>query len=208
MACSASSKRASSAKIAALAAADHAKILEQDPAADDQQADGGLQGHQGADGSPRRYGTSGFGRGCLMARRLVETGVPFVEVDLGGWDTHANIFTSLGQPSCPSSTRRWRAGRRPRTSAAATRHRHHLDGRVRPHAAHQRQRRPRPLGALAGAWSSAARHQGRQAVGATNADGTDVETEPYTSRDLMASVCKSVGISLDTTRSRAATAAQ
>ena len=30
-----------------------------------------------------------------MARRLVETGVPFVEVDLGGWDTHRNNFTSL-----------------------------------------------------------------------------------------------------------------
>ena len=29
---------------------------------------------------------TGFGNGCLMARRLVEAGVPFVEVDLGGWD--------------------------------------------------------------------------------------------------------------------------
>ena len=29
-----------------------------------------------------RYGNDGFGRGCLMARRLVEAGVPFVEVDL------------------------------------------------------------------------------------------------------------------------------
>ncbi|WP_410960415.1 DUF1501 domain-containing protein, partial [Salmonella sp. SAL4431] len=27
-----------------------------------------------------------FGTGCLMARRLVEAGVPFVEVDFGGWD--------------------------------------------------------------------------------------------------------------------------
>ena len=42
-----------------------------------------------------RYGNTGFGRGCLMARRLVEAGVPFVEVDLGGWDNHDDIFTIL-----------------------------------------------------------------------------------------------------------------
>jgi len=34
------------------------------------------------------YGDSQFGRGCLLARRLVEAGVPFVEVTLGGWDDH------------------------------------------------------------------------------------------------------------------------
>src|SRR5262249_25702060 len=34
------------------------------------------------------YGHSKFGEGCLLARRLVETGVSFVEVQLGGWDTH------------------------------------------------------------------------------------------------------------------------
>src|SRR4051812_1247108 len=32
-----------------------------------------------------KYGDNNFGRGCLMARRLVETGVPFVEVNSGGW---------------------------------------------------------------------------------------------------------------------------
>ncbi len=40
------------------------------------------------------YGT-GFGRGCLLARKLVEAGVTAVEVDLGGWDMHNNIFTAL-----------------------------------------------------------------------------------------------------------------
>jgi len=38
------------------------------------------------------YGDSLFGRGCLTARRLVETGVRAVEVTLHGWDTHANNF--------------------------------------------------------------------------------------------------------------------
>ena len=41
--------------------------------------------------------------------------------------------------------------------------------------------------------------QGGIAVGATNADGTRVETEPYTSQDIMATVCRALGISLETT---------
>jgi uncharacterized protein (DUF1501 family) len=42
-----------------------------------------------------RYGKSGFGQGCLMARRLVEIGVSFVEVLMGdgvAWDTHRDNF--------------------------------------------------------------------------------------------------------------------
>lgn len=38
------------------------------------------------------YGDHDFGRGCLVARRLVEVGVPFVEIMLDGWDTHQNNF--------------------------------------------------------------------------------------------------------------------
>lgn len=42
------------------------------------------------------YGSeSAFGQGCLQARRLVQAGVRFVEVSLGGWDTHANNFESV-----------------------------------------------------------------------------------------------------------------
>ncbi|GIX03386.1 MAG: hypothetical protein KatS3mg113_0392 [Planctomycetaceae bacterium] len=40
-----------------------------------------------------RYGDSDFGRGCLVARRLIETGVRVVEVTLGGFDTHIDNFT-------------------------------------------------------------------------------------------------------------------
>ena len=39
------------------------------------------------------YGANTFGRGCLMARRLVEAGVTAVEVTLDGWDTHEDNFT-------------------------------------------------------------------------------------------------------------------
>ncbi|HEX3997246.1 MAG TPA: DUF1501 domain-containing protein [Pirellulales bacterium] len=38
------------------------------------------------------YGTSRFAQACLLARRLVEVGVPFIEIDLDGWDTHKENF--------------------------------------------------------------------------------------------------------------------
>lgn len=41
------------------------------------------------------YGNDGFGQGVLLARRLVEKGAQFVEVDLGGWDTHTNNHTAV-----------------------------------------------------------------------------------------------------------------
>jgi len=45
--------------------------------------------------SKTKYGSGKFGEGVLMARRLVEIGVPFVEVTLGGWDTHQDNFTKV-----------------------------------------------------------------------------------------------------------------
>src|SRR5690606_9848307 len=47
----------------------------------------------------REYGTNSFGSGCLLARRLIEHDVRFVEVTLGGWDTHSNNFNSVSQRS-------------------------------------------------------------------------------------------------------------
>ena len=50
----------------------------------------------------REYGEGVFGQGCLLARRLIEHGAAFVEVNLDssttasvGWDTHSNIFESV-----------------------------------------------------------------------------------------------------------------
>lgn len=41
------------------------------------------------------YGSGSFAQGCLLARRLVENGVRFVEVQLGGWDTHYDNFAGV-----------------------------------------------------------------------------------------------------------------
>lgn len=42
-----------------------------------------------------KYGRSSFGQGCLLARRLVESGVRFVEVQMGGWDMHNIIDNGM-----------------------------------------------------------------------------------------------------------------
>lgn len=46
------------------------------------------------DAVKKAYG-GGFGQSCLLARRLVEAGVTFVEIGLGGWDTHDNCFEQV-----------------------------------------------------------------------------------------------------------------
>lgn len=147
-----------------------------------------------------RYGTNGFGQGCLLARRLVEAGVPFVEVDLGGWDNHSDIFNTLSNRKLPEMDRAMSAlvedlaqrgllqdtaiiwmgefGRTPRINQDAGRDH------------------------WARSWSvvvGGAGLKGGLAVGETNSDGTEVLSEPFSSEDLMATVCKGLGISLDTT---------
>lgn len=49
-----------------------------------------------------RYGRNTFGQDCLVARRLVESGVPYVTINYpGGWDTHSNHFLTMRR-QCPN----------------------------------------------------------------------------------------------------------
>jgi len=48
-----------------------------------------------------RYGRTPLGQYCLLARRLIESGVQFVTVTDGGWDTHANNFKTLKDRNLP-----------------------------------------------------------------------------------------------------------
>ncbi|MHC4877455.1 MAG: DUF1501 domain-containing protein [Planctomycetota bacterium] len=146
-----------------------------------------------------KYGDTNFGRGLLMARRLVETGVPFVEVNMGGWDLHAGVFDALRTTQLPTLdqgisaltadlTERgmledtvlvWMGefGRTPR-----------INGNVgRDHWAH--------------AWSvmvGGGGLQGGIAVGETNADGTAVVGKTYTPGDIWATVAQALGIPVNT----------
>jgi hypothetical protein len=44
-----------------------------------------------------KYGRTKFGQSCLAARRLVESGVPYVTINYGGWDTHKQHFEAMKQ---------------------------------------------------------------------------------------------------------------
>jgi len=49
-----------------------------------------------------KYGRNTFGQECLVARRLVEAGVPYVVINYpGGWDTHSNHFATMRR-QCPN----------------------------------------------------------------------------------------------------------
>ncbi len=61
------------------------------------------------DGEPaamqEAYGKSQTGQGLLVARRLVEAGVPFVEVRSSGWDMHSSVFKAAWSGVPPMWTR-------------------------------------------------------------------------------------------------------
>jgi uncharacterized protein (DUF1501 family) len=147
-----------------------------------------------------RYGTTGFGRGCLLARRLVEMGVSFVEVDLGGWDNHANIFPTLADTKLPELDKAMSA------LVSDLADRGMLDDTAIVWMG-EFSRTPNINGGggrdhWARSWSVAVGGGGFKrgvVVGETSSDGKEVVTEPYTSQDLMASVLKALGVSLETT---------
>ena len=147
-----------------------------------------------------RYGNNGFGKGCLMARRLVELGVPFVEVDLGGWDNHANIFPTLQNQKLPVLDQAMSA------LVADLADRGMLDDTVVMWMG-EFSRTPNINGGAgrdhwARSWSVVVGGGGFRrgvVVGETSSDGKEVVSEPYSSQDLMASVLKALGIGLETT---------
>jgi hypothetical protein len=147
------------------------------------------------------YGRNLFGQGCLLARRLVERGVPFVEVTLGGvnggafgWDTHAQNFDNVKRLSqvldpawatlmsdlkarglLESTLIVWMGefGRTPRINPSQGRD-HYPN-----------------------AWSTVLAGgglKGGQVVGRTSADGTTVEDRAVSVPDLLATVCQALGI--------------
>lgn len=146
------------------------------------------------------YGRSMFGQGCLLARRLIERGVSFVEVSLtgldetagAGWDTHADNFnsvkslneildpawgtlmTDLQQRGLLASTLViWMGefGRTPQIN----------DNSGRDH--------------WPGAWSAVlggAGVKGGQVYGSTSADGTAIADNPVTAQNLIATICRAL----------------
>ena len=140
------------------------------------------------------YGDTNFGRGCLLARRLVETGVTFVEVRHGGWDTHQDNFERVKK----------NAGEVDPAFAALIhdlKQRGMLDktlvlwtgefGRTpRINARTGRDHYPRAFNAaIAGGGV-----KGGQVIGRTSEDGSTVEDTPVTVPDLLQTVCRSLNV--------------
>lgn len=143
------------------------------------------------------YGSNKFGEGCLLARRLVEAGVAFVEVTLGGWDTHQDNFDRVKRLSgtvdpamstliTDLKTRGlldntlvvWMGdfGRTPKINSRG----------AKPGRDHY----PR-------AWSTVMMGggiKGGQVIGRTDKEGAVVEEHPISTLDFMATICKATGI--------------
>jgi hypothetical protein len=147
------------------------------------------------------YGRNLFGQGCLLARRLVEQGVPFIEVTLGafqqnnlGWDTHQNNYDLVQRLSgildpawgslmsdlkdrglLDSTLIIWMGefGRTPKING----------GRGRDH--------------WPNCWSTVLAGGGikaGQVIGKTNAAGDAIEERPVSVPDFLATVCKALGV--------------
>lgn len=141
-----------------------------------------------------RYGRSAFGQGCLLARRLVEHGVTFIEVETGNWDTHQDNFERTKALTGPTD-------KGFAALVADLKERGMLEktlviwmgefGRTpRINGQNGRDHFPRVFSvALAGGGV-----QGGQVIGASSADGTDVKLRPVTVPDLFCSFCQSLKI--------------
>jgi len=181
-------------------ALDHASILEKTEALMTSKQMEAFKIQQEKESVRERYGNNGFGRGCLMARRLVEQGVPFVEVDLGGWDTHNDNFKTLAENKLPQLDQAMSAlitelAERGRLDDTAIIWMGEFGRTPRINSTSGRDHWARSWSVVLGG----AGMRGGIAVGRTTPDGTDVDGEPYSAQDVMATVCHSLGISLDTT---------
>lgn len=148
-----------------------------------------------------KYGRSTFGQSCLMARRLVEKGVPYITINYKGWDTHkahfqamnrklpeldqglAALLEDLSDKGLLDSTVVWCTGEFGRTPKVATESpwnggRHHF-GRAF-------------SSLLAGGG-----FRGGEVVGATNSTGEEVAERPVYPADMIGSIYGQLGIPAD-----------
>ena len=143
------------------------------------------------------YGRGPFGQGCLMARRLIERGVPMIEVNLGeglGWDTHADNFAQVQRLSeqldagwstlmnelrdrglLQRTTFVWAGefGRTPKINSNGGRD--HF---------------PQAFSCVLAGGGIA----GGQVYGATGKDGSEVVEGKMNQQDLLATLCKALGV--------------
>jgi uncharacterized protein (DUF1501 family) len=145
------------------------------------------------------YGRNRFGQGCLLARRLVERGVPFVEVTLGGvnsigWDTHADNFHGVKtlsetlDPAWATLMNELQARRLLESTLIVWMGEFGRTPKINPNTGRDH---------YPNAWSTVLAGggiRGGQVVGRTSPDGTTVEERKVSVPDLLATACQALGI--------------
>jgi hypothetical protein len=142
------------------------------------------------------YGMNLFGQGCLLARRLVERGVPFIEVTLGGWDTHANNHDAVKR-LCSTLDPAWSTLMQDLSDKGL------LDSTLIVWMG-EFGRTPRINGNngrdhWASSWSTALAGggiKGGQVIGKTNPGGTEVSERPVSVPDFLATVGQALGLDI------------
>jgi hypothetical protein len=142
----------------------------------------------------KAYGDDDFGRGCLMARRLIESGVKFVEVTLDGWDTHVDNFTGvknlLGHLDPAMATLLKELAERDRLDNTLVIWMGEFGRSPKVNQAEGRDHHP-------GAWSAVLAGggvRGGQVYGATDDEGAKVATDPVTVPNYFATLARLLGI--------------
>ncbi len=142
----------------------------------------------------KAYGDNRFGKGCLLARRLVEVGVRFVEVSLGGWDTHQDNFTRVkqlcGSPDPGAGTLMKDLADRRMLDSTLVVVMGEFGRTPRINNDTGRDHYPR-------AWSLALAGggiQGGRVVGSTDKDGVEVKERPVTVPELFATLYHCLGV--------------
>lgn len=148
-------------------------------------------------GTRDRYGDSPFGRGCLLARRLVDQGLPFIEVSLGNWDSHLDNFQrcrtlcgSLDRPFAALLEDLERRGKLESTLVVCVGE-FGRTPRINPRGG--RDHYPRAFSAaVAGCGIS-----GGQVIGQTDSGGTEVTQRPIEVADFFRTVLRALDIDPD-----------
>ena len=143
------------------------------------------------------YGSGNFASGCLLARRLVEQGVTFVEVVSGGWDTHqdnfqraANLCQQVDQPTAALIADLKQRGMLENTLVVWMGE-FGRTPKINPRAG--RDHYPRAFNAMLAGGGV----QGGQVVGRTDQSGKEVVETPVTVHDLFRTIYHTLGIDPD-----------
>lgn len=150
-----------------------------------------------------RYGRSTFGQACLVARRLVEIGVPYITINYSGWDTHkqhfqamqrklpeldkgmATLLDDLAQRGLLDQTLVWWGGEFGRTPKVL------WDSPWNGGRNH--------FGKVFSAVLAGGGLRGGQVIGSSNATGEEVRDRPVYPCDIIAALCARLGIAADAT---------